>query len=134
MKEDKEFIFSFIPFLFLFTLTLFGLVRGLIHEDKFLYVLLILAFFSPSPYRLYVKVKDLFELGRNGRERKNNSTVVKEEEVTGEDEKSNGVDTPMKESEEINGVGDNGMEDVCGQRDISPSSHRWVRAFQNPDE
>lgn len=114
VREDKEFIFSLIPFLFLFGLSVVGIYHGLIHNDKFLYVLLILAFMSPSPYRLYIKVKDWLEMGRNGGVNQfvasqSDGGVSQSEKVTTQKETPSNVDEG--ESEDVPQVADDRMVD-----------------------
>ncbi|MEM2461041.1 MAG: hypothetical protein QXV20_07270, partial [Candidatus Hadarchaeales archaeon] len=66
IKSDREFLMSLISMFLTFFLILVGIFKGFLHDEKFLYALIILSLFSPSPYRLYLKIKDLIEIGRNG--------------------------------------------------------------------
>lgn len=126
MKEDKEFIFSFIPFLFLFGLTVIGLLKGLVHQDKFLYALLILAFMSPSPYRLYIKIKDWLEMGRNGGP--SQPTTPQAVEVTTHNETPDRVeDTDV---EDVNKSVDDRVSDKCNGGDTFVEAVK-VRVFED---
>jgi len=83
IKSDREFLMSLISMFLTFFLILVGIFKGFLHDEKFLYALIILSLFSPSPYRLYLKIKDLIEIGRNG-----NSNATQNDDVTKEIEES----------------------------------------------
>lgn len=106
IKSDREFLLSLISMFLTFVLILVGILKSFLHDEKFLYALIILSLFSPSPYRLYLKIKDLIEIGKNG-----NSNSTQNDDVTKEIEESCDVnDGELKDITIENGDGMEGEE------------------------
>lgn len=106
IKSDREFLLSLISMSLVFALILVGILKGFLHDEKFLYALIILSLFSPSPYRLYLKIKDLIEIGKNG-----NLNFTQNDDVTEEIEESCDVnDGELKDVTIENGDGMEGEE------------------------